>query len=182
MTDTPMPPHPEVEPFHALPLEALIERYRSGTASLNATVLRLGDEQADQCFLPDADAGRWSCRMLLGHLADAEMICGFRMRKLVAEPGSEMAMWDQDAFVDAGLYSGPGQPMAGFVAVVHTTRLWLSEWLGGLPEAAWACRGLHLRRGEMTLRQLVAFTAWHLEHHAWYLDRKLARLALTSSE
>ena len=171
-----VPVRPELGEFHALEREVLVERYRVGTSRLNAALLRLPDELADRCFLADAGVGRWSCRMVLGHLADAEVACAFRMRRIVAEPGSEMAMWDQDAFVDAGLYAGPSQPMAGFVAVVHTMRVWIAEWLGTLAPEAWTRRGLHLRRGEMTLQQLLGFGTWHLEHHAWYLDRKLERL------
>lgn len=175
-TSTDIPQRPEWNDLRELPFDELIDRYRSGTSRLDAAVLQLSDEQADQCFLPDTGAGRWSCRMLLGHLADAEVICTFRMRRMVAEPGCEMAMWDQDAFIDAGFYGSPAQKTPGFVAVIHTLRLWGSEWLAGLPEGARSSRSLHRTRGQMSLPDLLSFATWHLEHHAWFLDRKLTRL------
>ncbi|MEQ8850896.1 MAG: DinB family protein [Phycisphaerales bacterium] len=168
------------ERLEALKSDELIERYRGGTARLDARLMQLDDAQLDQCFLPDAEVGQWSCRMLAGHLADAEIVNAFRLRKAVAESGGMLAMWDHEAWIDAGHYGGregvAGPPVAGFVAAIHTTRLWMGDWLSTLDEAAWACRGLHAHRGEMTVRRLLAFTTWHLEHHAGFLTLKLDRL------
>src|ERR1700704_2123406 len=41
-------------------------------------------------------AGEWSATEVLGHLLDAEVTLGFRIRKLAAEPGGTIVAWDQE--------------------------------------------------------------------------------------
>jgi uncharacterized damage-inducible protein DinB len=44
--------------------------------------------------------GEWSATEVLGHLLDAEVTLGFRIRKLAAEPGAAIVAWDQDRWTD----------------------------------------------------------------------------------
>ena len=44
--------------------------------------------------------GEWSVTEVLGHLLDAEVALGFRIRKLAAEPGAAIVAWDQDRWTD----------------------------------------------------------------------------------
>ena len=169
-----------VEPYRALPLADLIDRYAAATTVIERRVLDLDDEQADTHFRPEAGVGRWSCRVLLGHLADAEAVFCHRMRRTVAEERPVLAVWDEDAFIDAGLYGAErGAPprLAGFVAVIHTVRVWTAEWLRTLGEPAFDGRlALHPERGELSLRDQLDTAVWHLDHHAWFLSAKLERL------
>ena len=88
--------------------------------------------------------------------------------------------WDEHAFLDSGIY-GPskgepgrsGQPPAAFVAMIHTTRQVTANWLGRLEESDWNRRGLHPRKGEQTILGVLGLVTWHLEHHAWFLRKKL---------
>lgn len=165
-----------------MPLGEIVGRYARGTTLLERRLLDLDDEQADAFFRPEAGVGRWSCRALIGHLADAEVVQVHRMRRTVAEDQPVFALWDENAFLDAGLYSGAGHPLAGFVATIHTLRAWTGEWLESLPESAWGRVSLHPESGEQTLRALLNKTTWHFEHHVWYLRRKLSRILGTPSE
>jgi hypothetical protein len=154
-------------------------------------LLALTDEHLDTCFRPEAGVGRWSIRMVVGHLADAELVNAFRFRKAVAEDGAVLANWDYEAFLDAGLYDGPatagtadgkpagrsGQPIAAYLALIHALRTTTAEWLSRLPPEAWARIALHAERGPLSLHQLVAGCAWHLEHHAWFVEAKARQLA-----
>ena len=45
--------------------------------------------------------GEWSVTEVLGHLLDAEVALGFRIRKLAAEPGAPVVAWDQDRWTDS---------------------------------------------------------------------------------
>jgi uncharacterized damage-inducible protein DinB len=45
--------------------------------------------------------GEWSVTEILGHLLDAEVALGFRIRKLAAEPGAPVVAWDQDRWTDS---------------------------------------------------------------------------------
>lgn len=175
------PPKPDRSRYDAMSADELIDRYERGVMSLDKRLLELGDEALDTAFLPDAGVGRWPCRVVVGHLADAELVQSHRLRRIVAEDGPLLAGWDESGFVDAGLY-GPldgtgGPPVAGFVAVIHTVRKWTGEWLRTLDGGEWERRSLHPRHGELTLRGMLAFTNWHFDHHVWHLNRKIERLA-----
>lgn len=165
---------PTPSEYRARPVDRLIPAYRSGVEQIDRRVLQLDTKQADTFFLPEASVGRWSCRVLLGHVADAELAYTHRMRRIAAEEHPVLACWDENAFVDAGLYSH--QPIAGSVALVHTLRLWTGEWLETLPPSAWERSALHPEFGSLTLHDVLATAVWHIEHHARFLVLKLDRL------
>lgn len=179
---------PPIAQFAAAPTAELIEMFARGANRLSRRVLELDDAQLDTFFRPEAGVGRWSCRVLVGHLADADLAFVHRMRRIAAEDGPVLAPFDEDAFIDGRLYdphlapagSSPGNdrplPVAGSVAVIHTVRLWTADWLRTLADSAFARRGLHPQRGELTLRDILVYACWHVENHAWFLDRKLDRL------
>lgn len=170
----------QLDDVKALDPAALIARFRIGVENFDRRVFDLDDGLLDTAFRPEAGVGRWPCRVLLGHLADAELAFVHRFRRTVAEDGPVFAAWDEDAFVDAGLYgtpqTGAAYPVGGFVAAVYTLRQWTGEWLAALPPAAFDRTGMHPQRGALTLRVNLAYDVWHLEHHAWYLNRKVRRL------
>jgi hypothetical protein len=73
--------------------------------------------------------------------------------------------------IEAGRHDPPPQQMAHLAAALAGLR----TWLVGLDEAGWAARGLHSRRGEMTVADITQrFVVAHLEEHADQLE-KLAR-------
>lgn len=175
------PRKPERAHFAALPTSELVLRMRVGVENFDARVVKFNDAQLDQVFPAEAGVGLWSCRTLLGHLADSELADAHRIRRLVAEENPVLGVWDENAFADLGLYGKPGStekfPVGLFIATVHTLRQWTTHFLGTLDAAAWSRRALHPEKGELTVRTLVEFNVWHLEHHAWYLNRKVEMLA-----
>lgn len=175
--------HPELDAFGRLSDAELIARYRIGVENYDPRVVRLNDQQLDTAFLADAGVGQWPCRVLLGHMADADPVWNHRMRRAVGEDQPVFALWDENAFIDAGLYGGdaattpgPRPSIGAFIAVVHTERQWVGEWLASLPVAMLRRKGMHPVRGELTVRRMLELTTWHLEHHAWYLNRKVAKM------
>ena len=166
---------PAIAPYRLLPMPELIERYRSASSLIERRVLELTAEQADTFFRPESEVGRWSCRVLLGHLADADLAEVHRMRKTAAEDRPTISPWDENAFIDEGLY-GPRQPIAGFVAVIHTLRLWSGEWLATLTPEQMARKALHPEKGELSIHEMLIFSTWHFEHHIDFLKRKLIKL------
>ncbi len=172
--------------FQALPLPELIERFRTGSHRLDPRLLHLTDEQLDRTFDRAAGAGAWSCRVLIGHLADADLVYAHRMRRTIGEDRPMLALFDEHAFIDAGLYApalaGSPPPVAsaeagiapaGFVAVIHTLRLWGGQWLASLTEAQFERIALHPEQGEFPIRRQLEYVTYHLEHHGWFLTAKL---------
>ena len=171
---------PDRKAIAALSSSELIERYARGSDCFERRTLELTDAQQDTAFRPEAGVGRWSCRILVGHVADAELVFAHRMRRAVGEDNPVLALWDENAFIDSGLYAGPkggsDRPIAGSVAVIHTLRLWTADWLRTLTEAQWRRQALDPEYGALTVRDILVTAVWHLEHHAWYLSRKLENL------
>lgn len=167
--------------IRALAPEALIDRYSSGVHLLDRRVLALDEAALDTCFREDAGVGRWSCRVLIGHLADAELLMTWRLRRVASEDGPLLAPWDHESPVDAGLYTGVptggDRQVAGSIAVIHTLRLWNADWLRSLDQDSWRRSGLHPQDGPQTLRTILDLATHHLEHHARFLRAKLERLA-----
>src|ERR1700686_2483936 len=48
--------------------------------------------------------GKWSAGEILAHLADAEIVTGWRIRQILGAPGSSLQAYDQDAWAAAGFY------------------------------------------------------------------------------
>src|SRR5580704_17196999 len=48
---------------------------------------------------------KWSVGEILAHLADAEIVGGFRMRLILGAPGTPVATFDQDSWVISGHYN-----------------------------------------------------------------------------
>lgn len=163
--------------FEALDREGLLQRYLRGVERFDPRIFDLDDARLDMAFLPDAGVGLWPIRVLLGHLADAELVLTFRMRRIIAEDRPVLALWDENAFVDSGIYGEVLRPpVAGFVATIHTLRRWTVELLCELSDEQWKRVALHPERGELTLRDIIVGTTWHLEHHNAFLQAKVDRL------
>lgn len=176
----PTRPKPELASLNNLPHAELVLRFKTGVENFDPRVLSLTDAQLDTAFRPDAGVGRWPCRVLLGHLADAEMVWNHRARRAVGEDRPVFALWDENAFIDAHIYGAPEtgakHPAGAFVAVVHSQRLWMAGWLQTLTEPQWQRSGMHPERGATSVRRMIELTTWHLEHHAWYVNAKCAKL------
>ncbi len=171
-----------------LPTLQLISRFRRGVEAFDRRVFELNERQIDMAFLPDAGVGAWPIRVLVGHVADADLAAIHRMRRVVAEENPVFADWDENAFVDSNLYGNVHEGYAdhpeadharvmnalgGPMAVIHTNRQWAGQWMLSLDESAWSRSGMHPVKGVMTLRDILVSYVWHLEHHAGFLTRKL---------
>lgn len=172
---------PTAQEIAALTLPELVRRFRRGVENFDRRVFDLDEEQLDQAFLPEAGVGRWPVRVVLGHLADADLVAVHRMRRIVAEDNPLLPEWDENAFVDQNLY-GVGQGMAGggvigaFVTTIHVLRQWTGMWVASLSDQQLARIGMHPTKGPQSVRDILALYSWHLEHHAAYINAKVDRL------
>lgn len=182
---------PVVVALEATNAADLLKRYRRGVENIDRRTFQLSLEQLNTAFLPDAGVGRWPARVLLGHLADAEIVFVHRMRRIIAEDNPVLALWDEDVFVDSGIYGDledhrglepeasqarANNVVGGFLATVHTLRQWTVSWLSSLDESKLDRAAMHPQRGPMSLKRILAYDTWHLEHHAQFLSLKLDRM------
>jgi len=177
--------------FEVMDPVALVMRYRRGIEHVDQRVFELTKEQVDMAFLPDAGVGQWPVRVLIGHLADAELVFSHRLRRAVGEDRPVLSVFDENSFIDSGIYGNGAKKYAeepegdharvmaalgGPLAVVHTLRQWTGQWLLSLTDVQWSRTVLHPEKGEQTIKRILAYTTWHMEHHAKFLNKKLDKM------
>jgi len=114
---------------------------------------------------------KWSVSEIVAHLADAEIVGGFRMRLILGAPGTPIAAFDQDSWVTSGHYEkrDPHKSVAQF-RVVREADLAL---LKSLTPAQWKHYGMHSERGQETIEQIVRMFAGHDINHLRQIERIL---------
>ncbi len=174
-------PRQRMREIGELDAATLCARMRMGLEHFDPRVVQLDPEQVSRAWLESAGVGAWPVRVLIGHLADAEVVMAHRIRLILAQDHPTLTLWDEHAFIDAGLYGcveGGNllPPMGGDLAMIHTTRSWLCALLMQLDDAQWARQGLHPEKGPISVREIANHDCWHLEHHAWFLNAKIEKL------
>jgi hypothetical protein len=114
--------------------------------------------------------GKWSVRGILAHLADCELVFGFRLRQALEKPGSVITPFDQDAWATRYSAYSAADALRTFLAM----REWNVALLAAVSEAEYANTVTHPERGEMTFQVLVETIAGHDLNH---LNRLRAQLA-----
>jgi len=114
---------------------------------------------------------KWSVNEVLAHLADSEIIIGFRLRLILGAPGSPITAVDQDSAVTSGHYEkrDPHKSVEQF-RVVREANLAL---LKSLTPEQWKHYGIHSERGQETIEHIVRLYAGHDINHLQQIERIL---------
>jgi hypothetical protein len=115
---------------------------------------------------------KWSPAEIIAHLADVEIVIGWRVRSILGAPGTPIQAFDQDAWVTAGHYAkrDTRKSLEQF-RVLRDTNLALYKTLS--PEQ-WEHHGMHSERGEETVEKIVRMMAGHDVNHIEQIERILA--------
>ncbi len=146
------------------PLEVLWE-----TPFILATVLE--ESSGPEISRPEAP-GKWSVGQVLAHLADSELVWGYRLRRVLAEDRPVLHGYDQDLWADRLDYStaDPAASLERFT-VLRESHLTLLE---GLSPADGQRAGVHPERGEETVTHMLRLYAGHDLVHLRQVTRILS--------
>jgi len=116
---------------------------------------------------------KWSVGEILAHLADAEIVTGWRLRQILGAPGTAIQAFDQDSWVAAGHYEkrDPRKSVEQF-RVLREANLSL---LKSLSPEQWKHHGMHAERGVETVEHIVRMIAGHDVNHTKQVEGILAR-------
>jgi DinB superfamily len=116
---------------------------------------------------------KWSVNEIIAHLADGEIVGGFRMRFILGSPGSPVVAYDQDKWVISGHYDkrDPQKSVEQF-RVLREGNLAL---LRSLEPEQWKHYGMHSERGQESIEQIVRMFAGHDINHLQQIEKILAR-------
>ena len=117
--------------------------------------------------------GRWSAGEVLAHLADCEVVAGWRVRSILATDGVALQPFDQDAWARAFNYEDVdvGEALATFTA----GRASLLSLLARVDRARLEHHGMHAERGKETIAHLIRLYAGHDINHLKQIEALVAR-------
>jgi|SRR5580658_1509300 hypothetical protein len=114
---------------------------------------------------------KWSVAEILAHLADVEIVVGWRMRSILGAPGTPVQAYDQNSWVIAGHYEkrDPRKSIE-LQRIVREANLAL---LKSLSPEQWKHFGQHSERGQESIEYIVRMIAGHDVNHIHQIERIL---------
>jgi hypothetical protein len=116
--------------------------------------------------------GKWSAGEILAHLADCEIVTGWRMRQILGAPGSPIQPFDQDAWAAAGHYEKRDARKS--LELFRVSREANLALLKSLSPEQWKHHGMHAERGVETIEHIVRMMAGHDLNHLGQVERLVA--------
>lgn len=146
------------------PVDAIL---MATAGALRSVVAEMGEDVATR-----PASGKWNAAEIACHLADTEMVFGFRLRQLLAEDNPTVQPFDQDKW--AANYLGISADQA--VDVFSALRGWNLQLIGTSLPAAANRTANHPERGIFTLQSFVELMAGHDLNHLSQLHEIAAAL------
>ena len=122
----------------------VVEILRTTPTALQSMIAGLS---ADALSMPPAP-GKWSVREILAHLADCELVFGFRLRQALEQPGSVITPFDQDVWARHYHAYSAADALRTWTAL----REWNLALLTAVSETDYANTVTHPERGQMTFQ------------------------------
>jgi uncharacterized damage-inducible protein DinB len=112
---------------------------------------------------------KWSVAEILAHLADVEIVIGWRMRSILGHPGTNVQAFDQDSWVASGHYEK--RDPAKSLEVHRVLREANLALLESLTPDQWKQFGQHSERGQESIERIVLMVAGHDINHIQQIER-----------
>jgi hypothetical protein len=139
-------------------MRGLVPALRAATEGIDADDLRR----------PEAPS-KWSILEVVQHLADSELVYGYRMRVIVAEDDPAIAGYDQNAWAERLRYNDESlDEVLDELAVLRRRNL---RFLDRLGDDEWERSGRHSERGRESIRRIARLLAAHDLAHLRQIER-----------
>jgi hypothetical protein len=145
-------------------------KVQSGTANRLAKLIR-GVPRARLTRRPAPR--KWSVAEILAHLAEDELVGGFRMRLIVGAPGTPVQGFDQDRWAETGKYAkrDPKKSIELFRAIREANIAFYKS----LTPAQRKLYGIHSERGKESVERLFTLFAGHDINHTKQIEAILGK-------
>lgn len=149
---------------------------RDALEVLRETPMKLADlvrGRASDTLARRPAPGKWSVNEVLAHLADTDMVLGFRVRLMLGSPGVPIQAFDQDVWAGFSRYDQiPATESLERLAVNRRANVRL---LDSLSAAQLQHHGMHTERGRETVGHVVKMWAGHDLNHRAQVANLLAK-------
>jgi hypothetical protein len=117
--------------------------------------------------------GKWSIAEIVAHIADTELVGGYRMRAILGQPGTPIIGFDQDAWVTALHYDK--RDLKKSFEQYRALREANLALLKSLTPEQWKHEGLHSERGPESVETMARMYAGHDLNHFEQIARILGK-------
>ncbi len=145
-----------------------IEQYRRGYDTVSAALEGATTEDLDR-----TPPSGWTARLVVHHLADAELRSCIRLRQLLAEEDPVIQAYDEEHYARVLSYD---RPIEGSLATLMAVRLANLELLERISVDDLGRSGRHEDSGHYTLDDWLRIYTEHPREHAAQIQRALEGL------
>ena len=107
--------------------------------------------------------GKWSPAEILAHLADTDLVWGYRIRKVLEVGGARLEAMEQDRWCRRLRYAAV--PPAAALAAFEALRRWNLDLLERIPAGRRRAWGAHSQFGRLSINRIVRMLAGHDRNH-----------------
>ncbi len=149
-------------------LNELAQKYEESTAVFLEAVALITSTNID-----NTDHAGWSPRQIVHHMADSESQSAARLRRILAEPGTNILGYDESAWSECAALGYRTFPIENSLAVYNASRASSLEVLKNLADTDLAKFAIHSERGTYTLKDWLSTYSKHPVDHANQLREAL---------
>ena len=111
---------------------------------------------------------KWSIQEVVAHLADDELVGGYRLRMILSSPGTAIQAFDQDVWARTGRYET--RDVSSSLELFRVLREANLGLLRSLSAEEWDMFGVHTERGVESIRDIAMYFAGHDINHFQQID------------
>lgn len=119
--------------------------------------------------------GKWSIAQIIAHLADTELVYGYRIRKILSEPGCPIEAYNQDVWAKNLEY--PKHTLGKDLNYLEAMRAMNLEFYKRLSPEERRRHGIHTERGKESIEHICKMIAGHDLNHLGQIEAIRGRLA-----
>lgn len=127
--------------------------------------------RSDQELARKPAPGRWSVREILAHLADCEVVIGWRIRTILATSGATLQPFDQNRWAEVFQYADA--PVTESLDLFEISRRSNVRLLRTVDASLLENFGMHEERGRESAAHLVRLNAGHDLNHLRQIESLL---------
>lgn len=149
----------------SIPTKEQIDAYEQLPERIMAAIADLDETQLQ--FVPAI--GEWNIHEVVIHLADAEAVGYWRIRRALAEQRAELSAYNEEVWASKLSYRVQDRTLA--LQLFTALRASTAALLHLLPEEAWSRIALHAERGELSVLDLFNIYVEHGQAHLQQIEQ-----------
>ena len=149
-------------------IAAIAAEYEAATQYFLGCIAQVNENNIDR-----HEAGEWTARQVIHHVADSEAQSYARLRRLLAEPNPVIQGYDEGAWAECEALGYRDLPIENSVAVYTAVRAASLDLIKRLEPSQLDLAGVHTEAGPYDVRRWLSTYSNHPREHAAQLLRAL---------